>query len=277
METLSHQIVRTFVSALLLVSLIIPVQASAAFQPQTRAELVAYLYGQLAILQEILTLRLADEIGEPQPGRTTSDDSEIDIDTLSARDVETDEAELQLRVDFDDTQRAVVWFEYGESKYDMDERTNKYSLTKTRDDNDIIKITIRRLDEDQKYYFQAVGEDSDGNISYGSIRSFVTEEDNGSSSSGDDFDISVDDYTIDPGDEIEVEWEVPDDEAGSQNWIGLFEYGDSNTSYVEWTYINNDDNGTVYFTIDDEGDYDVRLFLDNSYDDEVRSGRIEVD
>ncbi len=280
MQMKSNRLFRFLVLPVLLFSLAVPAHAQSISQPQTREELISYLYGQVMILKEILALRLAEENSNAtmqSSSRTSSRDAEIDIDTLSARNVEEDEADLQLRVDFDDTQRATVWFEYGEDKDDFDERTSKYSLTKTGDDGDTIRISVRGLDEDEKYYYQAVGEDNEGNRTYGSIRSFTTEEDDDDDDGDGDFDISVDDRTIDEGDEIRVDWEVPDDDASSQNWIGLFEYGDGNYDYVEWTYIDDDDSGRVYFTIDDEGDYDVRLFLNNTYDDEVRSGRIEVD
>lgn len=279
MKTFRNKAIAYLVIPVFVMSLALPAQTFAAYQPQDKEDLLAYLYGQLAILQAILADKLDDDdyVSEPRSSRDSSRDAEIDLETLNARNIESDEAELRLEIDFDDSRRATVWFEYGEDRDDLDERTTKYSLTKSSHDGDTIEIRVRNLEEDQRYYYQAVGEDDDGERVYGDIRSFTTDDDGSSRSSSGDFEISVDDYSIDAGDRIRVEWEVPRGDESGYNWIGVFREDDNNYQYISWTYLDNDDRGTEYFTINYEGDYEVRLFLNNSYDDEVTSRRIVVD
>lgn len=252
-----------------------------AYESMTTQEKIAYLYGMIAQLQMLLELMLEAEeeggtIGVPRPSRG----ADVSVSTLSARDIEAEEAELRGEIDLEGEDEALVWFEYGEDDDDLDERTTKRRITDSRGDERTFDRIIDDLDEDERYYFRAVAEDEDGDRDYGSIRSFRTDEDDDdydddSVSSG-DFELRLSDTSIDAGDEIEVDWEIPSDEVGSQNWIGLYEEGDSNSSYVDWEYIDDDDTGSVTFRIDDEGDYEIRLFLDNSYTVEIESDVIEV-
>lgn len=244
------------------------VNTSAVFNSLTTQEKIAYLYGMIAQLQLLIEWQLENE------GSSSSGRSRIAIETRPATNIKDDEATLRLQLDLNGEDEARVWFEYGEDT-DLDDDTAKRRVTDSRGDDQSISITIDDLDEDERYYFRAVVEDEDGDRRYGSIRNFRTDDDGGSSSAG-DFELDVSDTLIDEGDEVDVDWQIPDDETGSQNWIGLYEVGDDNRNYVTWVYIDNDDSGTESFEIDDEGEYEFRLFLDNSYDDEVTSDRVEV-
>lgn len=278
---LTNSIIHKAIGLVLVIALFgaaAPVQAVTVvdeYRPQTVQEMIAYLYGIIAQLQAELYARQgasSSDIGVAQPGSSSSD---IEIETLSAADIQEDEADLRGRFDLNREDYVTVWFEYGQDR-DLDERTSKHRVTDSRGDVQTFTINVDDLEEDEKYYFRAVGEGPDGDREYGDIRTFTTDENGGSSSSG-DFELSVSDTQIDEGDEVEVDWEVPSRDAGARNWIGLYERDDDNEDYIQWKYIDNDTDGTVEFTINDAGTYEFRLFLDNSYDDQVTSARIEVD
>lgn len=241
---------------------------------------VVYLLGQVAVLQAILEQTEGDSSGGydyvvVNSSRSNSDD--IDVETWSARDIRDDEADLRGQIDLDDEKYATVWFEYGEDD-DLDDRTSKKRVYDSRGETQTFTINIDDLDEDEKYYFRAVAEDRDGDREYGKTRTFYTDDDGGSSSnSSGDFELRVSDTRIDEGDEVEVDWEIPSRDEASDNWIGLFETGDDDEDYIRWTYLDDDNEGTVTFRIYDEGDYEFRLFLDNSYREEVTSDEVEVE
>ena len=270
-----------FATSFILLALVLtPVTSqaqSAVYNTMTTNEKIAFLYGMIAQLQIILEMRIETE-SDSSNVFSTRDRSDIDVETRSATDVEEDEAELRAEIDLNGEDEARVWFEYGERSNDLDEDTSKRRITDSRGDEVDVSVTIDDLDEDERYYFRAVAEDEDGDRSYGSVRNFTTDDDGGSSSSNsDDFELEVSDTTIEEGDEVEVDWEIPSDEEGSQNWIGLYEVGEDNRDFVEWEYIDDDDSGSMTFEIDDRGEYEFRLFLNNSYDDEITSDEIEVE
>ncbi|MCA9354521.1 MAG: hypothetical protein KC877_03315 [Candidatus Kaiserbacteria bacterium] len=251
-----------------------PQEASAAtYRPQTEQELIAYVYGQLLQLQALLN---AWRTGEFTDYSTVvvrgSSDYNIDVTTLTPRDVTDEDADLRGEVDLDTARSVEVWFEYGQDD-DLDDRTSKRTLYDSRGDEQTFTINIDDLDADERYYFRAVAEDPDGDREYGAIKSFYT-DDRGSS---DDFVLELSDRTIDEGDSVKVDWEVPRDETGNQNWIGMYEPGDGDKEYILWKYIADDTDGTVEFTIYNAGEYEFRLFLDNSYDEEVTSDTLEVE
>ncbi|MFW6209995.1 MAG: hypothetical protein ACOC4E_00705 [Patescibacteria group bacterium] len=249
------------------------------YEPQTPGEQLAFLYGMIYQLQLLLgSGYVADradddgDIGVPRPGRS----GEVDVDTLAARDIEDDEATLRAEIDLNGEDEAEVWFAYGRDDDDLDDESRVVRVTDSRGDRRTVSITIDDLRDDTRYYFRAIAEDERGDRSYGDIRSFRTDDAYYDHDDG-DFSLRVSDTTIDEYDEIEVEWEVPRDEESSTNWIGLYERNASNRDYEQWKYLTNDDEGTLTFRIRNDGEYVFRLFLNNSYDDEIESPVIYVD
>ena len=236
---------RNVVPALFLVCLLIgaPLTSQAqsfsnlTYDRMTVNEKIAFLYGMVAQLELIIEMRLRAEDDNRDVGWSRS----ADIETLSATDIEDDEAVLRADVELGSNDRVRVWFSYGETRSDLDERSSYRTVRDSRGSDQRVEILIDDLDEDERYYYQAVVEDEDDDREYGRIRDFTTDDER--SSSG-DYELSVDDRTIDPGDRVEVEWEIPRSDRGSQNWIGLYEVGDSNRDFVSWEYIDNDDEGS---------------------------------
>lgn len=247
------------------------------YQPQTPGEQLAFLYGMIYQLQLLLAgdygYRFSDDddgyIGVPRPGRS----GDVDIETLAATDIRDDEATLRAELDLNGEDEAEVWFVYGRDDDDLDDETRVYRITDSRGDERRISITIDDLRDDTRYYYRAVAEDEAGDRSYGEVRSFRTDDEYANG----DFRLWVSDTTVGEGDTVEVEWEIPRADVGANNWIGLFAVGDSNRSYIEWEYLERDDEGEVEFEMEDDGEFEFRLFLDNSYEDEIESPTIYVD
>ena len=276
-------------SLLLFILIFTPVTSQAAvnnaiYNSMTTNEKIAYLYGMVAQLQMLLAFQIENTNANSSSNSSNNDRNraDVDISTLSATDIEEDEAELRAQIDLDGEDEAFVWFEYGEDDDDLDERTSRIRVTDNRGDRQTVSITVDDLDDDERYYFRAVVQDEDGDRSYGSVRNFRTDEDdrnsssNNSSGSG-DFDLDVSDRVIERGDSVTVDWEVPSNDASSRNWLGLYLVGNDNRSFVKWVYLDNDDNGSERFTIDNRGEYEFRLFLNNTYTDVVTSVRVEVE
>lgn len=276
-KTFRKFIVLLFIST----SLLMPVSAGAVsnsvdYQPQTVEEMIAYLYGIISQLQAMIDAQEDNGyIGVPQPGNTGRAEK-IEVTTQSAQNIEEDEADLEGKIDLNGERYAYVWFEYGEDSDYLDKKTGKAKVYRNNNDIKSFSSNIHGLNDDEKYYFRAVAEDSKGKKDYGSVKSFTTDDDCCGGSSG-DYDLTVSDYSIDEGDEVHVYWDIPSRDTGSKNWIGLFEEGDSNRQYISYEYIDNDDSGYIKFEIDDSGDYEFRLFLDNSYDDVATTRIVKVD
>ncbi len=118
--------------------------------------------------------------------------SEPSVTTLSADDIEEDEALLQGEADPNGDALTSVWFEYGEDEDDLDETV--YVSSSNYDDNEDTDTVdfdkkITGLDNDTRYYFRACAENSEGE-DCGSIRSFTTDDNNNDNNDDD----SNDDY-----------------------------------------------------------------------------------
>lgn len=279
---MSPKINTKILAAVLMLSMIVPVgvnaQTVSQFQPQTREQIIAYLFGQIVQLQILLAEKIAEERSGSSSvsSRSSNNRSEIEVTTLAASSIEEDEADLRGEIDLDGEREASVWFEYGEDDNDLDFRTGKMRITDSRGDERTFRITIDDLDDNQRYYFRAVAEDEDRDRDFGKIQSFTTDEDNSRSNSSNDFELEISDYEIEEGDRIRVEWSLPNRDVDKENWIGVYEVGQSNRNFVEWKYITTDD-GKISFIMKDEGEYEFRLFLENSYEVEVTSDSFVVD
>lgn len=283
------QILSTLVVAITLVFTPVFTQAATVnseYKPQSLQEMIAYLYGIIAQLQAQLDAQNgvskssvnSSDVGVAKPGSVFS--SDIEVETLSATNIEKYDADLRGRIDLNNRSYAYVWFEYGDDK-DMDDITTKQKITDSRSGWQSFSSNLDDLQDDQKYYFRVVGEDSRGVRDYGTIRSFTTDDrygnsSNNSNNSSGNYDLSVSDTSVDVGDSVEVTWSVPSDKKSSNNWIGLYKSGAVNTNYLSYKYLSSSDKGSLTFTLYSEGACEFRLFLSNSYDDVETSQRVTV-
>lgn len=201
-----------------------------------------------------------------------SSDTEIEITTLSADDIEDEDATLRGEVDFNDSDYAYVWFEWGDDTNDLDEETTHIKLDDDEDED--FSAIITDLDEDEKYYFRAVGEDEDGDLDKGAIKSF-TSDDEGSNSDDDD-DSDEDAPEVETGDSEDVESHSAKifgdvDMNDFENGIVFFVYGqdesqvnDIDDDFDNYNEIDEDDEDLQKIKVDgdadDSGDYSAEFW-----------------
>lgn len=158
---------------LLLVTLVAPISAAAStYQPQTRGEMIAYLYGRIAQLIEIRNMLERGGAVAQSSSQFTSD--LVTMDTHKALEVEATTAVLRGEVLLYGDAFAQVWFEYGTDGNFLDQRTGKYSIRTAYDR--AVRVNVSRLEEDERYYFRIAGIDQSGNVYYGPIHQFRTDE-----------------------------------------------------------------------------------------------------
>lgn len=81
-----------------------------------------------------------------------------------------------------------------------------------------------------------------------------------------DYSVSFTDREISAGDTIFVEWTAPRSRRDNHDWIGIYRTGTGDRSYVAWKYLpKNGSSGTIRFSYEKTGTYEVRLFTNNDY------------
>jgi len=163
--------------ALLISFFVIPVSTEAAtatsYQPQTREEMIAYLYGRISQLVE-----MQQRYG--QSGSNSVSNSAIfnyaTADTHRADSITNVSAVLRGEVFLFGDATAYAWFEYGKDSSFLDQRTSKSYIGSAYER--AVRIDVRNLEEDERYYFRIVAEDRNKNLRYGEVYGFRTDEDN---------------------------------------------------------------------------------------------------
>jgi len=178
--------------------------------------------------------------------RWDDDDAEVEVVTLSAQDVDEDSAVLRGEVDLNDSDYAYVWFEYGESKYDLDEETTHEKVDDSDDEE--FEEKIDDLDEGERYYYRAIAKDEDGEKDYGVIRYFTTDGDG----NDDEPDARTSSAINIDYDEAELRGTV--DMNDFNNGIVFFVYGEDEDAVEDV-----EDDYSRYADIDEDGD-DLQKF-----------------
>jgi hypothetical protein len=125
---------------------------------------------------------------------SSNNDDEPDAQTLSARDIRDDEAELRGEVDMNDFRDGIVFFVYGEDEDEVEDalREDTYNdidergddLQKIRVDSDLdgqqdYERTVTNLDDDTRHYYaicvEYEDEDDDETLECGSVEEFRTD------------------------------------------------------------------------------------------------------
>jgi hypothetical protein len=223
------------------------------FQLQQLIELLKKLQAQLRALQD----RDDDDDDD-----NSDEDAEVEVTTLTADNIGGDEARLRGEIDFNDSEEAYVWFEWGEDDDDLDEETTR--VFRDEDDDEEFTARIRDLDEDQEYFFRAVGEDEDGNIDRGSIRRFETDEDG--NDNDDDNDNNDEEPEVETGDaeditddSVEIHGEI--DMNDFENGIVFFVWGEDEDQVGDI-----EDDYDTYDDVDEDGDDLQKLLVDSDHD-----------
>jgi len=239
-------------------------QNQAVRQQQLRVQL-QNLWQQLTLLQNQYRLIHGHSYtGGGGSGEYTRNnrDYDIDVDTLYARDVEDDEATLYGDLDLDDAPYADVWFEYGEDG-ELDEDTRKMR----ENDDGRFSIDLDDLDEDERYYFRAVAEDSNGDRAYGQIKSFEADDYNGSGNDDDAPDV-----------ETESARDITDDSAELRGEVDMNDFDNGDVFFVwgeDEDLIEDVEDEDRYSNVDEEGD-DLQKYRVYNDLDGFRSFWLEV-
>ena len=237
-------------------------QNQVGYQYQYQTQYLSYLLQLVKQLQAQLEALIDQKDGDTNDDDTDSD-SEVEIKTLSATDIDGNEARLRGEIDFNDSDDAYVWFEWGEDEDDLDEETPHIF----RDDNDDEEFTARitDLDEDEKYYFRAAGEDEDGEVDYGSVKSFRADE-NGNNDDDNDSDSDDETPEVETGDAEDISNDEAEIEGGADmndfaNGLVFFVYGEDEGQVED---IENDYDS--YDDIDEDGDDLQKINVDSDLD-----------
>lgn len=190
---------------------------------------------------------------EEQRDNLDRDRSDVDVITRSATNIDDDAATLRGELDLNDEDEAEVYFEYGTSRYDLDEKSD--SLTRDENDDEDFSIRIDDLDDNRLYYFRAVAEDEDGDEDYGSILSFRTDD----SDNDQEPELDTRSATDITDDSAELRGEV--DMNDFDNGRVFFVYGESK-GQVE----DIEDDYDTYSEIDEDGDDLQKILIDPDLD-----------
>ncbi|MBY0538061.1 hypothetical protein K2P47_01530 [Patescibacteria group bacterium] len=245
---------------------------------------IAQLYALIAQLQAQLAALQIYNPGYPTYNNGSYQNSnEITRVTTGTVEGDGDDAvRMEGSVTFRRDSEARVWFEYGTSNK-LSYSTQSIEIDGDSGDTEDFEITATDLDDNDVYYYRAVAEDDDGRYVEGVVRSFRFDGRNDDDDDDDDYydddsddgdwSLEVEDDYYETGDTIRVDYEVEDED--DNNWIGLYEVGDSDSNYVSFKYVR-DEEGYVTFRINREGEYEFRLF-DEDNDEQATSDEFEVE
>ena len=141
------------------------------YQPRTTQELIAFLYGRIVQLQEIQNLLSG---GSSVPSSNQSLFDFVSVNTQSADTILATSAYLRGETLLFGKATAKVWFEYGRDRDFLDFKTRQVTVRTAY--NRAIRTQVTKLEEDKRYYFRLVAEDNKGNLIYGDIYAFRTDE-----------------------------------------------------------------------------------------------------
>ena len=259
---------------------------AATFEPNTKGELVAYMFGIVDTLQAQVDAKNGTVSGSGS-SRVSNSSANVAVETT-----------ITLRSEFTATNNNAVyaWFEYGEGSK-LTSKTTRTKATGAGTTRTHAR-SITGLKSGTTYSYRPVYEISNGTKYYGAVRTFSTtkvgtgtntgttgnstdnededDDNDGTNVSSSKGSIGTDNSRYVVYKAIEVEWSVPSSRRDGDNWIGLFKTSADNSEYQSWQYLDEDTRGTLTFTAPAEGSYEFRLFYDNSYNDQVTSRKITV-
>jgi hypothetical protein len=237
---------------------------SAPVQTQYDSQRIQLLLQQISQLQ-LLLQQLEAQVTtnhqyNPGPEVSRDSDSEVEVDTRSATDVTDDSARVRGVVsDFDRSDYADVWFEYGRTSSDLDMRTPITRIDE--DDDEDFDFRLVGLRDDQRYYFRAVAEDDDEEKAYGSIEDFQTDDDR-----------YYDDDRNDDEPDVSVQsaYDIDDDSARFEGEVDMNDFENGEVFFVYGTDEDQiddlEDDYESYYDVDEDGDYLQKFRLDSNLD-----------
>ena len=186
----------------------------------------------------------------------TSNNSDVDVRTIGAINVDEDSATIRAIVDMNTEDTALLYFEYGKSSSNLTVKTSRQSLD-AADDGDTQEESISGLSDNTRYYFRAVAVDENGDKDYGVTTNFITDSD----SSGDDEDPFVTTQTARTIDTDSAELRGTVDMNDFENGITFFVYGEDESQVRDV-----EDDFDTYEAIDEDGDSLQKVLLHGDVD-----------
>ena len=245
---------------------------------------VAYLYAIIAQLQAQLATLQANRPNS-YPYTNAGYASTRDISRVLTGGVEADDTDDSVWFDgevmFARDAEARVWFEYG-TNTNLPYSTASITIDGDARETQEFELEATNLADNNVYYYRLVAQDEDGKYVEGVMKSFRfdgrntgddDDNNNNNDNNDNDWSLEVDDDTYETGDNVRVKYEVENED--NKNWIGLYEIGDNDNSYITRTYVD-DEEGSVTFRINTEGEYEFRLF-DEDGDEQATSDEFEVE
>lgn len=218
------------------------------------------------LLQDIIEL-LTDLQEQLDDGDFIDDDddsdSEVDVATRPATRIQDDHARIGGEVvDFNESNYATVWLQYGRTSTGLTQTTNNARIDDDEDGE--FEGVISNLSEGQRYYFRAVAADDDGDRDYGSVLHFIAGEASDDDDDSDDSDDSVPDVTTDNEDD------VTDDSAVLNGSVDMNDFDNGEVFFVygedEELVEEVADEFDSYGDVDEESDDLQKVLVDSSLD-----------
>ncbi|MAQ77353.1 hypothetical protein CL684_02410 [Candidatus Campbellbacteria bacterium] len=200
-----------------------------------------------------------------------------DVDTMSARDVEDDEAELRGEVDMNDFRNGIVFFVYGQDEdmiEDVEDDYDEYDEVEDDEENDDFEVVrvdsnldgqedyeeeVDGLEEDEDYYFvlcvEYDDEDNDETLECGDVEDFETDDDNSNDDEPEVETLSAQNVTDDSA-RLRGDVDMNDFEDG----LVFFLYGEDEDDVEDAT--DEDE----YDDIDEQGDDLQKVIEENNFD-----------
>lgn len=181
-------------------------------------------------------------------------DSEIDLTTISAIEVDDNRAKLRGEIDFNNSDTASVWFEYGKNRNNLTTKTSKIALDDS--DSTVFSQTVSGLEDKTLYYFRVVGEDEDGNRDRGLILSFRTSDNSNNT---------------DPEVDTKRAESITKDSAKLNGLVDMNDFSNGNVFFVfgeDKNMVSDvDSDFDSYSEVDEDGDNLQKVLVDSDLDD----------
>ncbi|USN87605.1 MAG: hypothetical protein H6779_04320 [Candidatus Nomurabacteria bacterium] len=216
---------------------------------------ISRLLALIAQLQALLDVR---------NGTSYGDNAEIDVTTQSAISINDDSATLRGIIDFNNSETARVWFEYGTSLNNLNRETSKINLDDT--DPSTFSKTVTDLDDNTRYYFRAVGEDENGDEDRGVRLSFITDRSGASGNSDEPVATTEEAENVDE-DSAELNGSV--DMNDFDNGRVFFVYGED-----EGMVEDVEDDYDKYVEVEESGDNLQKVLVDSDLDTDDDYARV---
>ncbi len=255
------QITAMMVGLALFIPAVVGAQTISTFElqellAQDRQQLVA-LNGEDAVRAHIFSLLLLLAQQQGITVGSTSNVGDVDVETLSPRDIEDDS--VVLRGELQEGDNTEVWFAFSrtDSTPSCTSSNQRVHVDGRYDDRDDFSKRLRNLDEDERYYYRACSEDDDRRTISGDVERFTTDDDNGNDEEPD--------VDIEEADNIErtsAELNGSVDMNDFRNGIVFFLWGEDEDEVEDAT--DEDE----YDDIDEDGDDLQKQRVDSDLDGE---------